>query len=204
VRLRIFSPLGFVISFIFFLCHEAWAGDSLRKIQFFQVNYGGNNYETFSPENPGVGGEVIVSTDKDRFNWIAKGRFTTINGSQKFDDSGAKITSDFTFYQAAFEGGFSIYPFKRAKKTINLYFGSTVFVSFNHLSLASTSLTTVQESYSATGKGVTALAGAEWNLFGNSNWCLTAEFSQRNESLALAGKSSFSLGGFSISAGMGW
>ena len=186
------------------LSTPVWAKDYFTKTLIFQTYYSGEDQKTFSSDNPGSGLEVEISTNEDIWNWIAKGRFTSISGSQYFLDSGSKINSSFTFYQSTFETGFAIYPLRKKKRAINLYFGATVGASFNYLQLSASNLNSLQQTDQSTSFGYNGIVGLEWYLFDSSSWCLSAEFTQRYETTKLAKQNSFGLNGFAMELGIGW
>ncbi len=193
-----------LLGFILFFYYSAVAGDNFSKMHAYQVNYSGKEEETFSNDNAGVGAEVITSTTNETYNWITKARLTTVSGTQDFSDGGTSVESDFTYYQSSFEGGFTIYPLMKKKRAINLYFGLTGILSFNYLKLDATTFTELEPSYQATSFGYSGMVGVEWYIFGAEKWCLSAEFSQRYETVNLAKQSAFNLGGFSLAFGFGW
>ena len=188
----------------FFLGLPLWAGDNFTKLQFFQVNYSGKDLKTFSSDNPGMGFEVLTSTNNNVWNWIAKGRFTTISGNQNFSDGGTNVKSAFTFYQSSFEGGFTLYPLEKKRRAANIFFGAAGIMSLNYLRLDSKSLTVLSPTYQSTSFGYEAMVGIEWYLFGAERWCMTTEFAVRNETTALAKVSSFSLNAFTLGIGIAW
>ena len=184
--------------------NTAVAGDNFSKVHVFQTYYSGENMKTFSNDNAGTGLEVISTTLNDSYNWVSKGRLTQVSGSQDFSDGGTKRNSAFTFYQASFEGGFTLYPLQKKKRAVSLYFGALGLLSLNYLKLDSTSFTVLHPSYQSTSFGFSGVVGLEWYIFGSDRWCLSAEFAQRYETAALAKQSSFNLGGFSLAIGAGW
>lgn len=188
--------------FIMLLSLPVMASDSFSKLHMFQIYYSGKDEKTFSNDNPGTGIEVELSTLNERFNLISKARLTTISGTQDFSDGGTSRSSDFTFYQGSFEGGFTFYPLERKRRAINIYTGFTGILSLNHLRLDSTALTVLSSSYQAMSFGYSAVVGVEW--FVADRICISAEISQRYEKVNLAKQSAFDLGGFSIAAGFGW
>lgn len=184
---------------------RAFAVEAVYTLQAFQSLYSGEDEETFSEDNPGVGAEISISTLNSHLNWVAKGRLTTISGNQKFDDNGTSRSLDFTFYQSAFEGGFKFYPFARKKTGINLFFGGNALMSFNYLSFSNTaSLTNLDPSYQNLSFGYVTNIGIEWYPFRSSKWAITSEFSQRNETARLADVSKFSLNALSLAFGFSW
>ena len=193
--------LGFIT--LLFL-NAAVAGDNFSKVHVFQTYYSGEEKKTFSNDSAGSGLEVISTTVNDSYNWVSKGRLTQVSGTQDFDDGGSDVSSAFTFYQASFEGGFTIYPLQKKKRAVSLYFGALAVLSLNYLKLDSTSFTVLHPSYQSTSFGFSGVVGLEWYIFGSDRWCLSAEFAQRYETAALAKQSAFNLGGFSLAIGAGW
>ena len=127
--------IGITILLVF---SSAFAGDNFSKVHVFQTYYSGEELKTFSNDNAGTGLEVVSTTIYDSFNWVTKGRLTQVGGSQDFSDGGTKVNSGFTFYQASFEGGFTIYPLQKKKRAVSLYFGALGLFSLNYLKLDST------------------------------------------------------------------
>ena len=179
-------------------------GESLptAKIHFFQVLYTGEESESFESKNAGYGGELIINSKNPHLNYFSKGRISTIIGKQDFLDGNTEANSSFTFYQTSFELGGSLYPFPRKSGRINLYLGASAMLSYNYLQLGAKTLTTLDSTYQSVSFGYSGIMGLEIPLF--KDLSLTAEFSQRYETVDLVDKSNFSLNGFSISAGFGW
>ena len=193
--------IGITILLVF---SSAFAGDNFSKVHVFQTYYSGEELKTFSNDNAGTGLEVVSTTIYDSFNWVTKGRLTQVGGSQDFSDGGTKVNSGFTFYQASFEGGFTIYPLQKKKRAVSLYFGALGLFSLNYLKLDSTSFTVLHPSYQTTSFGFSGVVGVEWYLFGSDRWCMSMEFAQRYETAAIAKQTSLNLGGFSLAIGAGW
>ena len=75
-------------------------------------------------------------------------------------------------------------------------------LSYNYLQLGAKTLTTLNSTYQSVSFGYSGIMGLEIPLY--KDLSLTAEFSQRYETVDLVDESNFSLNGFSISAGFGW
>lgn len=75
-------------------------------------------------------------------------------------------------------------------------------LSYNYLQLGAKNLTTLDSTYQSISFGYSGIMGLEVPFF--KDLSLTAELSQRYETVDLVDESNLSLNGFSISAGFGW
>jgi hypothetical protein len=172
------------------------------KILASQVYYSGNQNKTFDTDNKGLGAEIVLNSKNTRWNYFTKGRFTTVSGSQDFLDKGSAVNSSFTFYQSSFELGGTVYPMPRENGKFKLYVGLSGILSYNYMTLDSSSFTNIKPSYQAMSFGYAGLMGVELLAFKSVTLC--AEFSQKYETADLAEVSQFGLNAFSLTAGLAW
>lgn len=176
------------------------------RLQVFQINYSGEKEKSFAEGGSGYGLEAYGDWGRPWGRIYTKARAEQASGRQAFLDGTTTSTLNYTYYQGQFETGLTLFPIPARDTGLALYISAGGDVSYNWLTLDSTTLTSLKRSDSALGFGYAAGMGVEWTVskgVGKRN-VLTGEITYRVETASLAGQSSFDLSGLAIHLGYGW